>query len=208
MEPGVTDPVNISSMDTYQCSGASNEELRFFGQLSFWIGGVVQTIICLIGLCANTISIPVLRSKQMYTSTFHRLLIVLALFDNLYLGLALLEGVRNEMNLSTNVHTTVFVYALYPLHNITLCLSIYMTVFLAMERYRAVSKPIDYHTIIVSGRQWQRVFHYVIPVVVLSVAFNLPKFFELRTEEVILGSIHNQTVGENNTRVCIIIIRK
>ena len=33
-----------------------------------------------------------------------------------------------------------------------------------------------------SGRQWQRVFRYVFPALFLSVAFNLPKFFELRTQ--------------------------
>lgn len=135
-------------------------------------------------------SIPVLKTKDMYQSTFNRLLIVLAVIDNIYLTFALLESLRTEIELPTGQwHTTVFAYALYPLHNVMLCLSIYMTVILAMERYRAVSKPIDYHTIIVSGRQWQRVFHYVIPVVIFSVVFNLPKFFELKTKT---------RIGQNN----------
>ena len=130
----------------------------------------------------------------MYTSTFNRLLIVLAIIDNLYLAFALLEGIRTEMEVPTgDVHTSIFAYALYPLHNVMLCLSIYMTVILAMERYRAVSKPIDYHTIIVSGKQWQRVFHYVVPVVVFSLVFNMPKFFELQTQELELA--------ENKSRV-------
>ncbi len=167
--------------DRYQCSGATDAELQLFGQISFWTGGVVQAAVCLIGLMANSVSIPVLRSKDMYVSTFNRLLIVLALADNLYLVLAFLECLRQEMNLSTNAHTSIFVYALYPLHNITLCISIYLTMILAMERYRAVSQPIDYHAIIVSGRQWQRVTRYVLPVLVFSLCFNIPKFFELRT---------------------------
>ena len=82
-----------------------------------------------------------------------------------------------------DIHTKAFVHGLYPFHNIVLCMSIYMTVILAMERYRAVSKPIDYHTIIVSGKQWQRVFRYVIPVVCFCLIFNLPKFFELTTKQ-------------------------
>ena len=80
------------------------------------------------------------------------------------------------------LHIVLFVYFLYPLHNIVLCLSILMTVVLAMERFRSISDPIDYHAIIVGGRQWQRVFRYVAPVIVLSVAFNVPKFFELQVD--------------------------
>ena len=152
-------------------------------------------MICCIGVLANTISIPVLHTKDMYTSTFNRLLIVLAIIDNLYLAFALLESIRTEMEVPTgDLHTSIFAYALYPLHNVMLCLSIYMTVILAMERYRAVSKPIDYHTIIVSGKQWQRVFRYVVPVVMFSLVFNLPKFFELKTQEI-------QAQSSNQTRV-------
>ena len=157
--------------------------------------GIVHCIICVVGLAANILSIPVLKSKELYKSTFNRLLIVLAIIDNLYLTFALLEIIRTDLKFSTDVHTTVFVHALYPLHNVILCLSIYMTVTLAMERYRAVSKPIDYHTIIVSGRQWQRVFHYVIPVVIFSLVFNLPKFMELKTQ------IHADTENSNATSV-------
>ena len=153
--------------------------------------GVLQATICLIGLFANTVSIPVLKTKDLYQSTFNRLLIVLAIIDNLYLMFAFLECIRSEIKAATgDLHTTLFAYALYPLHNVMLCLSIYMTVILAMERYRAVTKPIDYHTVMVSGRQWQRVFHYVIPVVVFSLVFNMPKFFELETMEV---SYENET---------------
>ena len=57
-----------------------------------------------------------------------------------------------------------------------------MTVILSMERYLAVTKPIDYHMVIVSGRQWQRIFHYFLPILTFSIVFNLPKFFELMTK--------------------------
>ena len=171
--------------------------------LGFLFLGAMSIVICLIGLFANTVSIPVLRTKDLYTSTFNRLLIVLAVCDNLYLLFALLESIRTEMELSTDIHTMVFPYAFYPLHNIMLVLSIYMTVILAMERYRAISKPIDYHTIIVSGKQWQRVFHYVVPVVFFSVLFNMPKFFELTTE----SNVRTTDNGTNYTSVSILLMQ-
>ena len=155
----------------------------FLYALSFF-AGILHSVICLVGLFANGLSIPVLRSKDLYTSTFNRLLIILAINDIFYLTFALAESIRSDMEINTgDIHTKAFVHGLYPFHNIMLCMSIYMTVILAMERYRAVSKPIDYHTIIVSGKQWQRVFRYVIPVVCFCFIFNLPKFFELTTKQ-------------------------
>ncbi len=189
---------NASDLATdYHCSGASAEELKLFGVASWWVGGVIQASVCLIGLMANIVSIPVLYSKALFKSTFNRLLIILALCDNIYLVFAFLESIRHELQLATNVHTIVFVYLLYPLHNFILCVSIYMTTVIAVERYRAVSQPIDYHAIMVSGRQWQRVSSYVVPVFLFSAGFNIPKFFELTTQTYTYNVSYTETEGKD-----------
>lgn len=172
----------IMNNTTYQCGGVTPSQLELFKVISFWIGGIVQLVLSIIGIIFNCIAIPVLRSKVLYKSTFNRLLIILSFFDNGYLVLAIGECFRRELGLATWPHNVVFVNVLYPLHNIVLCLSIFMTVALAKERYKAISNPIDYHAIIVSGRQWQRAFKYVLPAFFASVIFNLPKFLELQTK--------------------------
>jgi len=78
------------------------------------------------------------------------------------------------------LHSTAFVYIFYPLQNINLCCCIYITVALSLERYLAVSKPIEYHHTLNSSSKMPRVWAYCISVVVFSVLFNIPKFFELR----------------------------
>lgn len=174
--------MNNSTAGDYQCGGVTPSQLELFNDISFWIGGIIQLVLSLVGFVFNCIAIPVLRSKVLYKSTFNRLLIILSIFDNGYLLFAIGECFRRELGLSTWPHIVVFVNVLYPLHNIVLCLSIFMTVVLAKERYKAISNPIDYHAIIVSGRQWQRAFRYILPALFASVAFNLPKFFELQTK--------------------------
>ena len=47
----------------------------------------------------------------------------------------------------------------------------------------SVSKPIEYHnTVTASQSKWPRILRYILPVLIFSTLFNLPKFFELRVE--------------------------
>ena len=139
-----------------------------------------------------------------------RLLIIQAICDNLYLTLSFIESIRTDIGWSTDFQVLMFVTTLYPLHNILLCLCIYMTVILSMERYLAVTKPIDYHMVIVSGRQWQRIFHYFLPILTFSIVFNLPKFFELMTKvNIVEESNGNITISvEEDTSVNITKVLK
>ncbi len=55
-----------------------------------------------------------------------------------------------------------------------------------MERYLAVTRPVEYHLSVVAGgaagvSPWRRVWRYMAPTLALGVIFNLPKFFEFVT---------------------------
>ena len=76
---------------------------------------------------------------------------------------------------STKLHTIVFGTFLYQFHNMVLCASTYVTVVLALERYKAVWRPVEYRNSVLSGNPWRRVFIYIAPVVIFSVLFNIPK---------------------------------
>ena len=187
-----------SSITTnYSCSGSTDDQLAFFAVYNFWSGGVVNAIICLVGLAGNTISIPVLMSKAM-DSVFNRLLVFLAIFDNLYLLLSLADCFRRHLG-TVLIHKYAYGLALYGLHNAVMTCSIYMTVVLAFERHLAVSKPIEYHNAVHSEKRWVRLTRYVLPVVVCSVGFNLPKFFELRPKELIIVKTYESNDGNNYT---------
>ena len=99
--------------------------------------------------------------------------------------LSILESVRHEWHVSGSLHYHLFSHALYPLHNVSLCCSIYMTVVLAMERYLAVSRPLEVY-MRAGGAQgdggWPKVALYVGPVLAFSILFNLPTFFEFKVE--------------------------
>ena len=61
--------------------------------------------------------------------------------------------------------------------------SVYTPFELITLRYLSVSKPIEYHnTVTASQSKWPRILRYILPVLIFSTLFNLPKFFELRVK--------------------------
>ena len=87
---------------------------------------------------------------------------------------------------------------MYQFHNMVVCCSTYTTVVLALERYRAVWRPIEYHNNVNSSpHPWRRVLVYIVPVVIFSALFNIPKFFETKfTEKIIYERIHDPAANE------------
>ena len=82
-----------------------------------------------------------------------------------------------------------------------MCASAYFTMVLAFERFRAVCNPVNYYNSVNTCQHlWRRaILWYVTPVVIVSVLFNFPKFFETQFEsEAAVQEIldHNNTVIE------------
>lgn len=112
------------------------------------------------------------------TNLFNRTLAVLAVLDNLYIVCDLLESIRRE-GPRTVAHTYAFPHLLYPLQNMVMVASIYTTVVVALERYIAVSRPLDAYVMADDAPSaWRKVLIYVGPAIAFSIAFNIPTFFE------------------------------
>jgi hypothetical protein len=56
---------NNTDESVYLCDGATKYEMRLYGQLAWWLDGVVQVFVGLIGLAGNSIAVPVLLSKKL-----------------------------------------------------------------------------------------------------------------------------------------------
>ena len=59
---------NGSAVDlngSYVCEGATEKEMRLYGQVTWWMDGVVQVIVGLTGLAGNSVAVPVLLSKNL-----------------------------------------------------------------------------------------------------------------------------------------------
>eukprot|EP00095_Tigriopus_kingsejongensis_P000754 snap_masked-scaffold273_size229271-processed-gene-1.12 protein:Tk00754 transcript:snap_masked-scaffold273_size229271-processed-gene-1.12-mRNA-1 annotation:"fmrfamide receptor" len=159
------------------CDPLTEEEIEFYTRVSWWWEGLLQTLVGTIGFLANGLAVPILCSKDM-NSIFNRLLVFLAVFDNIYIVCSVLEGIRKHSGFN-QMHEYAFGYVLYQFHNFVLCCSIYITLTLALERYRAVWRPVEYHNRCKGANPWKRIAGYIIPVFIFSAIFNIPKFFEV-----------------------------
>jgi hypothetical protein len=158
--------------------GSTGAEANRSWVLGWWLEGVFSIAIGVVGIVANVVAVPILFSRKM-ANVFNRTLAILAILDTVFIILDILESIRMFHEKKGNYwHLHLFPYFLYPMQNIAMVASIYLTVVVAVERYLAVSRPVSVFMGDAEGRRWGKVFNFVMPVVIFSVLFNLPTFFE------------------------------
>ena len=121
--------------------------------------------------------------------------------------------IKQSLNFfSSQIHELMFGYFIYQFHNIAMCVSVFFTMVLAFERFRAVVKPVEYYNAVNSNSHpWCTVgLFYVTPVVVISILFNAPKFFETQFIETVIlpdgqqvsKEIFLNTTGHGQVNIC------
>ena len=147
--------VNSTNGSDFNCFPRPTEEdYELYGTLSLVISGYGNIVLAVFGIIANILAICIF-SKKSFKSNFNNLLIALAVCDLLFLFLSIAESTRstfqehrsNSSSVAgqvTFLHHLLFPHLLYPLHNILLSASIFMTVSISIERYLAIFHPLVY----------------------------------------------------------------
>ena len=147
--------VNSTNGSEFDCGPPPTEEdFELYETLSLVIDGYGNIVLAVFGIIANILAICIF-SKKSFKSNFNNLLIALAVCDLLFLILSIAESTRstfqehrsNSSSVAgqvTFLHHLMFPYLLYPLHNILLSASIFMTVSISIERYLAIFHPLIY----------------------------------------------------------------
>ena len=195
----------FSQTSKMNCSTSiyTDEEIKRYANLEWWLDGVANIVVCSLGIISNLLAVPVLLSRRL-TNVFYRTLAILALFDIIFLACDLLESVRRNHYHTTSIcveapfyqklHMYLFPKFLRPLQNIAMVASIYTTIVVALGRYLAVAKPIS--TMVQSGKgNWKTVLIYVLPVVAFSIVFKLPIFWEFYNEWCDVDCLNRKKVG-------------
>ena len=134
----------------------------------------------LMGLILNILAMVVLHTPKMWCNFFNRLLTCLAAYDSAYLVCSISEILREHLRLS--IQQYLFVTIFYPIRSMAMFCSISTTIALALERYQALTSPAK-HQRRQTTQLCRRLFNYMGPVILFSIIYNIPRFFDLHVEE-------------------------
>ena len=150
---------------------------------------IAMIVVGAIGIIGNTIAVFVFSTMKQQLK-FHRLMIMLFLFDNLFILLSFIILSFPHMSkeykygdLYCNLLPIVT-----PLKHIALTGSIYSTMAISIERYLVVCHPF-----LTLSRRWSAKL-YILPIIAFSIIYNIPRFFELKVEKMVEGKVR----GESN----------
>ena len=131
-------------------------------------------------------------------SNFNQLLITLAVLDIAYVATGIWDySFVKVFNIQNVVYSFLFPHFWYPMKNILMSWTTFLTMGLATERYLAVcryqlffsqvveiiySRPLFYRSLEVTYTSQCRVMTYILPSMILSILLNIPKFLEAKHE--------------------------
>ena len=162
------------------CPILTQHEIEIFETARYWLGSVGICCIAIPGLLLNVIAIYVLVVYSTRKNIFTKLIVSLFVFDTIYLVLKLLGMFVVQFQLGSPELLALGGKLTYPLLHISLTASIFMTVGIAHERYVAIVRNPIVHRQSMESAKFRRkhIMYYVLPIVICSIAFNCPKFFE------------------------------
>ena len=152
-------------------------------QFWWWFEGIGQATFAGFGLLLSWLSFSIFKAEKQ-SCIFSHLPCSLSIFDIIYLFTSWIPSLAVfHPNILTYLWTaTLIFYVIRPIRTIAMYFSIYMTIALSYDRYKAVSRPAEY-TIrerLASSRTCGELtlpITYTINVIILSTLFYLPQFF-------------------------------
>jgi hypothetical protein len=179
-------PQNSSTPpNTKMCSEDSledNQQHEIIKNVLFWIEGVFQIIVGVIGIVSNLVAIPILCSPSM-KSIFNKLLICLLILHTIYICGVISKGMiwqrlDNDENRKSEVWSTIVFSYVYPLPELMLYSSTFITMLMARQRYLAIRHPIEYRNSNLTTNPWVPAIKSLILVLTAALLLTFPLFLE------------------------------
>ena len=181
------DPINISAPHETSYDCGTNHEWQILWEererFSWWFGDVGLTTFACCGSVLDLLAISILKTEK-HACSFNHLLCFVSIIDICFLVSSMIYHV---VNTDTNIYSTIWtaillIYVIGPLRSISMYASVYMTVALSYDRYKAISMPHKYRIqerLVSSSMcgELTRPITYTIKALIPSILFYLPQFF-------------------------------
>ena len=164
----------IFSVELESVVRMENEESKSITDIA--LEGVLLILIGIFGMIGNSCTIYIFATSK-NQQTFHRLMMMLAAFDNVHIlfNFLIFSFPLIFPQYEQSAFYNYLLPLLLPLNQIALTGSIYAKLAITLERYLIVCHPFY-----VISHRWKAKL-YIWPIVIYSVVYNLPKFFEIQT---------------------------
>lgn len=181
-------------------SVAQQETISTF---SWWLDTFFYLLVGMMGLLLNLLAMWILLTPSMWNNFFNRLILCLSGYDSVFILCGLLEIFRRKFYFSY-IQQYMFANFFYPFRSMAMCCSIYTTMALTLERYQAIISPIQYRNRSANTSLGKRLFIYIVPIMLCSFLYYLPKFFDLIvTEETECQFNNHSTASSNNSELLV-----
>ena len=136
----------------------------------FWISGIALVAVGALGLVGNFLTLFVLCRQKFRKKIFYQLLMEMACFDIIFI---LSYGIDiGYQSLFCHPYNENVIHITYPFLNLGLSGSIYSTVVVSIERYLGMCHPhLKCH---------RKAWFYTVPVAIITISYNMPRFLERR----------------------------
>ena len=178
----------------WQCvdNRLSVTEIEQSQTFSFWVEGIMQCSLGLVGIVANIVAIIVLSSPKMQ-SIFNKLLICLMSVYIVVMSVAIFDEViwpawvDKPRYISGEFFLYLFTYTLRPVKQTMRYSSIFITTVMARHRFLALCHPIQYRNSEKSSRPWKSAIKIFIPILTVSLLLTIPLFSKFQWNMKILA---------------------
>ncbi|CAG5115323.1 unnamed protein product [Candidula unifasciata] len=173
-------------------SDGSDEYETFYGNAQFATGLIIYPVLCVTGIIGNSLSLVVLSHKDMATSTNIYLLVIVALTDSFFHrdGFMWTLVICGRSVYSEYVITVVVILVSFSLQ-VAVCVTAWLTVSVAMDRYISVCYPSVSKTLCTIPKART----VVTSVFVIMILLSIPSGFRYRLQT-IHDTINNITCME------------
>ena len=125
----------------------------------FWISGIMLVAVGVLGVIGNVLNLIILLQKEFRNQVFYNLLAALACFDIVFV--VSFSASVGYQSLACNPFNLLIRYVTYPILNLGLTGSVYMTIAISVERYIGVCHP--------NSRFERNSKTYILSVVIISI---------------------------------------
>ena len=170
--------IHARTIDSMRCGHLDSEMLHM---VKYWCEGILFMTFGGIGLFGAFATIIILLTKDLRTHLFNQLLIALAISDILFILCSVPTYSFDVFKWfeGSKIYYYLTLHFLYPMTPVTHHATIFITVALTVERYLAFCKPFLFRSLNVKNSALLRLALYLLPVIVMSVGMNIPKFLEM-----------------------------